>query len=52
MMAFWIGTIILLAMSCILILYPLLNPREVDEAAQRDDLNKAFFRKSFNRIRI
>lgn len=44
MMAFWIGTILLLAVSCILIVYPLYNPKEVDEAAQRDDLNKAFYK--------
>ena len=44
MMAFWIGTALLLVVSCILIVYPLLNPKEVDEATQRDDLNKAFYR--------
>ncbi|GLT16216.1 c-type cytochrome biogenesis protein CcmI [Vibrio algivorus] len=44
MIAFWIGTIILLAISCVFVLYPLLKPKEVDEAEQRDDLNKAFFR--------
>ncbi|OEF23678.1 c-type cytochrome biogenesis protein CcmI [Vibrio rumoiensis] len=44
MMAFWIGTVLLLAVSCILIIYPLFNPKEIDEATQRDDLNKAFFK--------
>ena len=44
MMAFWIGTALLLVVSCILIVYPLLNPKEVDEATQRDDLNKAFYK--------
>ncbi|MGO3800658.1 MAG: c-type cytochrome biogenesis protein CcmI, partial [Vibrio casei] len=44
MMAFWIGTALLLVVSCILIVYPLLNPKEIDEATQRDDLNKAFYK--------
>lgn len=44
MMAFWIGTVLLLIVSCALIVYPLLKPKEVDEATQRDDLNKAFFK--------
>lgn len=44
MIAFWIGTVVLLAASCILIIYPLLKPKEQDEAALRDDLNKAFYK--------
>ncbi|MFV0575679.1 MAG: c-type cytochrome biogenesis protein CcmI [Vibrio sp.] len=44
MIAFWIGTVLLIAVSCLLIAYPLLKPKLVDEAAQRDDLNKAFFK--------
>lgn len=44
MIAFWIGTVVLLAVSCILIIYPLLKPKELDEVALRDDLNKAFFK--------
>lgn len=44
MMAFWIGSVLLLAVSCALIVYPLLKPKQVDEVAQRDDLNKAFFK--------
>ncbi len=44
MMAFWIGSVVLLVVSCALIVYPLLKPKQIDEMAQRDDLNKAFFK--------
>ncbi|WP_417883881.1 c-type cytochrome biogenesis protein CcmI [Vibrio rumoiensis] len=44
MIAFWIGTVVLLAASCIFIVYPLLKPKKLDEAAMRDDLNKAFYK--------
>ncbi|WP_089137407.1 c-type cytochrome biogenesis protein CcmI [Vibrio rumoiensis] len=44
MIAFWIGTVVLLAASCIFIVYPLLKPNKLDEAAMRDDLNKAFYK--------
>ncbi len=44
MMVFWIGTVFLLAIAAIFIVYPLLKSRKIDEAAQRDELNKAFFK--------
>ncbi|WP_153446610.1 c-type cytochrome biogenesis protein CcmI [Vibrio algicola] len=50
MIVFWICTVVLLAVSALFIIYPLLKPSNVDEAAQRDDLNKAFFKDRLNEL--
>ncbi|MGB2078536.1 MAG: c-type cytochrome biogenesis protein CcmI [Vibrio sp.] len=44
MTLFWIGTVILTLCASLFVVYPLLKPKVVNEQAQRDDLNKAFYK--------
>ncbi len=43
MMLFWISTAVISLLACAVVVYPLLKPNLIDEEAERDELNKAFF---------
>jgi len=44
MMMFWLATLALILLSSIFIIWPLLRKKEFDDAARRDELNKAFYK--------
>lgn len=41
---FWIATAVIIAISSVLIAFPLVQRRAVDDDARRDELNKAFYK--------
>ncbi|MBL4830824.1 MAG: c-type cytochrome biogenesis protein CcmI [Aliivibrio sp.] len=44
MMLFWVSTLILIAIGAVIIIVPLWQAKSTDEDAQRDQLNKAFYK--------
>lgn len=44
MTLFWVLTLILVAIACVFVAIPLLKPKINNDAALRDELNKAFYR--------
>ena len=44
MTLFWVLTLILVAIACVFVAIPMLKPKANNDAALRDDLNKAFYK--------
>ncbi|CCN70433.1 MULTISPECIES: c-type cytochrome biogenesis protein CcmI [Vibrio] len=47
---FWIATAAIIAISSVLIAFPLIQKRAVNDDARRDELNKAFYRDRLNEL--
>lgn len=47
MTLFWVASVILVALSSLLIVLPIVRKRANNDEALRDELNKAFYEESF-----